>query len=565
MMAVFAFDPVFAMPAFFRVILLLLCLATPAAFATDNADDNPVSAATAAALASATGKAGAPAPRTASFTFANRTVFVFRATLAGYPPEERMAGAQRRLAGVLAKGGPLAASIHLIPEGTQVQLDGVQLFVVVPGDVNLLAGDTTETVAAAAAGELAKAVADHREQGSWRYLALAAGICTGATLVFWLVWLGLTRLHRWARRRSGVLLASRLRDVRLKNVRVLDAEHYIAFAYQLLSAVLWGLRLMAIYLWLAFVLGSLPYTRAWGERLSGYLLAVAGDVLQSIVGALPGLVLVCVIFAIARLVAATAASLFKRVESGQLQIGWLDRDTALPTRRIASVVIWLFALAMAYPYLPGSHTAAFQGLSVLVGLMVSIGASSIVGQGASGLILMYTRALRKGEYVRVGESEGTVVEVGMFETRLRTGLGEEVALPNAWIMSQTTRNFSRAQPGGGFMLDAGVTIGYATPWRQVHAMLELAAARTSELSSSPKPYVVQLALHDYYVQYRLVAHANADVPRQRAEVQSRLHQNIIDVFNEFEVPMLSPHYMADPNQSQVVSPDQWYRAPAKRE
>lgn len=167
--------------------------------------------------------------------------------------------------------------------------------------------------------------------------------------------------------------------------------------------------------------------------------------------------------------------------------------------------------------------------------------------------------------MRVGESEGTVVEMGMFETRLRTGLGEEVALPNAWIMSQTTRNFSRAQPGGGFMLDAGVTIGYATPWRQVHAMLELAAARTSELSSSPKPYVVQLALHDYYVQYRLVAHASADVPRQRAEVQSRLHQNIIDVFNEFGVPMLSPHYMADPDKPQVVSPDQWYRAPAKRE
>lgn len=544
------------MSAFFRLLCLLTIFLLPCVHAEESSTT---------ALALAAGKAEAKVEKTAPLMFANRKVFVFRATLAGYLPEERAAGAQRRLAGVLARHGAYKASTHMIPEGTQVLLDGVQLFVVLPGDINQLAGDSTESVAMTAAGELAKAVQDHREQNSWHYLAIAAGICLAATLAFWLVWLGLTRLHRWARRRSGVLLASRLRDVRLKNVRVLDAEHYIAFAYQLLSAVLWGLRLMAIYLWLAFVLGSIPYTRAWGERLSGYLLDVAGDVAQAIFGALPGLVLVCVIFAIARLVAATAASLFKRVESGQLQIGWLDQDTALPTRRIASVVIWLFALAMAYPYLPGSHTAAFQGLSVLVGLMVSIGASSIVGQGASGLILMYTRALRKGEYVRVGESEGTVVDVGMFETRLRTGLGEEVALPNAWIMSQTTKNFSRAQPGGGFVLDASVTIGYATPWRQVHAMLELAAARTTELSSTPKPYVMQLALHDYYVQYRLVACASAEVPRQRAEVLNQLHQNIIDVFNEFGVQMVSPHYMADPQQTQVVPPEEWFRAPAKQE
>ncbi|MBB5607420.1 MULTISPECIES: mechanosensitive ion channel family protein [unclassified Janthinobacterium] len=545
------------MSALLRLLCLLTIFLLPGAHASDDAV-SLLPDATAAVAPSST-----EAAKTAAFTFTNRKIFVFRAALAGYPPDERASGARHRLQGVLAKNGPLQTGTRTIPEGTQVLLDGVQLFVVIPGDVNQLAGDTTDSVAKEAAGELRKSLLDYTEQSSWRYLAIAAAVCAVATLVFWLVWAGLTRLHRWAKRRSGVLLASRLRDVRLKNVRVLDAEHYIAFAYQLLSAGLWALRLMATYVWVAFVLGRLPYTRAWGESLSGYLLDVATDVLHAVIGALPGLLLVCVIFAIARLVAATASSLFKRVESGELQIGWLDKDTAMPTRRIASVVIWLFALAMAYPYLPGSHTAAFQGLSVLVGLMVSIGASSIVGQGASGLILMYTRALRKGEYVRVGESEGTVVDVGMFETRLRTGLGEEVALPNAWVMSQTTKNYSRALPGGGFVLDASVTIGYATPWRQVHAMLELAAARTTELSATPKPYVMQLALHDYYVQYRLVAYASAEVPRQRAEVLNRLHQNIIDVFNEFEVQITSPHYIADPEESQVLPREEWFRAPAK--
>lgn len=247
------------MSALLRLLCLLTMFLLPAAHADDGVP------AFVAEAASAVTPSQLAAARTAPLMFANRKVFVFRAALAGYPPDERAVGAQRRLEGVLAKNGPLLASTRMIPEGTQVLLDGVQLFVVVPGDVNQLAGDTTESVAKTAAEELRKAVFDYREQSSWRYLAIAAAVCAAATLVFWLVWMGLTRLYRWAKRRSGILLASRLRDVRLKNVRVLDAEHYIAFAYQLLSAVLWGLRLMATYLWAAFVLGRLPYTRSWGE------------------------------------------------------------------------------------------------------------------------------------------------------------------------------------------------------------------------------------------------------------------------------------------------------------
>ena len=286
------------------------------------------------------------------------------------------------------------------------------------------------------------------------------------------------------------------------------------------------------------------------------------DVAQGILSALPGLVLVAVIVVIVRLVMLTLGSVFQRVESGELQAGWLDKDTAVPTRRITNVVIWLFALAMAYPYLPGAKTAAFQGLSVLVGLMVSIGASSIVSQGASGLILMYSRSLRKGEYVRVGEVEGTVMELGMFETRLRTGLGEEVTMPNAWVLSNTSKNYSRAYPGAGFVLDTTVTIGYDTPWRQVHAMLELAALRTEDIAKSPKPYVTQVALTDFYPEYRLVAYVTAEAPRQRAEVLNRLHQNIIDVFNEYGVQITSPHFVQEPASPHIVPKEEWHRAPA---
>ncbi|ELX08151.1 mscS mechanosensitive ion channel [Janthinobacterium sp. HH01] len=501
-------------------------------------------------------------PAVAKLVFANRTIFVFRSALAGYPPEDRADGARKRLEAALARNGAQQPGVHPISEGTQVTLDGALLFLVTPADINPLAGDTTDSVANESAAMLGKALLERREQASPRYLLIAAALCAAATLTYGLILHGLRLMHRWVGKRSTQAISRRLGQVKLKNVRVLDAEHYVAFMRQLVNLLIWGLRLMATYLWLAFVLGKIPYSRSWGERLQDYLIDIVASVAQGVIEALPGLVLVGVIAAIARLVMLTAGSVFQRVESGELQIAWLDRDTAAPTRRIFNVVIWLFALAMAYPYLPGAHTAAFQGVSVLVGLMVSIGASSIVGQGASGLILMYARSLRKGEYVRIGESEGTVVELGMFETRLRTGLGEEITMPNAWVLSNTTKNYSRAHAGTGYVLDTTVTIGYDTPWRQVHAMLELAATRTEDIAATPKPYVMQIGLSDFYVEYRLVAYATVETPRRRAEVLNRLHQHIVDVFNEFGVQITSPHFTQEPAVPHVIPKEQWHPAPA---
>jgi small-conductance mechanosensitive channel len=507
-----------------------------------------------------------PAPAAtpqARLVVANRTIFVFRTAQSGFSPDDRAEGARKRLDAVLARNTPQRANIHPITEGTQVMLDGALLFLVTPADINPLAGDTTDSVATDSAEQLSKALVERREQASPRYLLIAAALCAVATLAYGLVLRGLFLLHRWVGKRSAKALGRHLGRVKVKNVRVLDAEHYVRFARHVVNLLIWALRLIVTYLWLAFVLGKIPYSRSWGERLQDYLIDVVGSVATSIVNALPGLLLVAVIMALARLAMLTLGSVFKRVESGELQVGWLDRDTAVPTRRIANVVIWLFALAMAYPYLPGAQTAAFQGLSVLVGLMVSIGASSIVGQGASGLILMYARSLRKGEYVRIGEAEGTVVELGMFETRLRTGLGEEITMPNAWVLSNTSKNYSRAYPGTGFVLDTTVTIGYDTPWRQVHAMLELAAQRTEDIAATPKPYVMQVALSDFYTEYRLVAYADAEKPRQRAEVLNQLHQHIIDTFHEHGVQITSPHFTQEPATSHVLPRDKWHAAAAQ--
>jgi small-conductance mechanosensitive channel len=280
------------------------------------------------------------------------------------------------------------------------------------------------------------------------------------------------------------------------------------------------------------------------------------------VAAIPKLLIAFIIFLIAKAIVNLLNSFFDRVKAGNIKLSWLDEDTVRPTRRLVAGAIWVFALAMAYPYLPGAETQAFKGLSVLIGLMISLGASSLVGQAASGLILMYTRTMRAGEYVGISDKEGTVVELGLFTTRIRTGMGEELTLPNSLILGTVTKNYSRAVQGNGFILSTTVTIGYDTPWRQIHAMLIEAARRTSGVLADPAPRVFQHALSDYYPEYRLVCQAIHSTSLSRAEALTALHANIQDVFNEYGVQIMSPHYMTDPSEAKVVAKEDWYASPA---
>lgn len=395
--------------------------------------------------------------------------------------------------------------------------------------------------------------ADSRAQGAGpalRELAQGLGWAAGATLLAWFLLMGLL----WARRQAR----QHLERWHPGDARAAPwAEHLRAGLEFLLGAVAWVLGLLLADAWLGFVLRQFEATRPWGERSTNWLLEVLGSFGSSAAAALPDLLVAVLIFVIARGVTRTNALLLRRVERGDASLGWIDADTAGPTRRLANGVVWLFALAMAYPYLPGSGSEAFKGVTVLAGLMLSLGASGVVGQVLAGFGVMYARLLRVGEYVRVGEVEGTVTGIGLFATQVQTGMGELVSLPNTVVFSQPIRNFSRLVDAGRFTVHTAVTIGYATPWRQVHAMLLEAATRTPGLATTPPPYVVQTALSDFYVEYRLCAQGNQDAPARRSELVSRLHGHIQDVFNENGVQIMSPHYRADPPVPQVVPPGPW--------
>ncbi len=515
-------------------------------------------------LCGGAGATSAP-PEPATLVFYNREIATLRVTALGYTPADRVLGAAARIEAALRQSGPARVSVREAPEGRFLEIDGKSLFAITPGDVDTVLGETPQNAAELARQRLQAAVDAARESASPVALARAAGLSAGATALWLLLLRLLVKVTRRLGQRLSEAAARQAGRLTVSGVTALHAASVRSAVLRLVSLLAWAVGLFGTYLWLTFVLGRFGWSRPWGERLSGYLLGVLQDTGLAIVGALPGLVTVAVIVLIARWVVAALGAFFDRVAGGEIRLGWLDAETAQPTRRLAKLVVWLFALAMAYPYLPGADSEAFKGLSVLVGLMVSIGASGLVGQAASGLILMYSRTLRTGEFVRIGDTEGTVTELGMFATRVRSGLGEEIVLPNALVLSNTTRNFSRVAGGPGLILHTAVTIGYDTPWRQVHALLLEAARRARGILPDPAPYVVQTALNDWYVEYKLVAYAGPEAPRLRAEAMSLLHAAIQDVFNEYGVQIMSPRYVADPATPKVVASDQWYQPPARRE
>jgi small-conductance mechanosensitive channel len=500
----------------------------------------------------------------ATLTYFNRPIMTFRSMLMDVSAADRASRAQARIQAQLAAPGQHQVSEKRDSIGMLVQIDGATTFIVTAADVDKLAQEPLQVAASRAADALRQAVRESDESRNLDAIVRAAGQSAAASAALAvLVWL-LTRLRNGGRRR---LLAATQRHVdrlQVGGVQVLRRERMAALVDGALTAIFWLVVVLMAIEWLGYVLTRFPFTRPWGELLNGYLFDLAARMARAAVGAIPDLFTAAVIFLIARFMTRLVHSFFERVQTAQVQMQWLDADVAVPTRRITKILVWLFALAMAYPYLPGAQTEAFKGLSVLVGLMVSLGASNLVGQAASGLILTYGRVYRKGEYVRLADHEGTVTDVGIFATRLRTGLGEELTLSNSTILAGTTRNYSRAVKGEGFVLDTTVTIGYDTPWRQVHALLGEAAKRTPGVLEDPAPQVFQTALSDWYPEYRLVCQAIPAEPRPRAQVLSTLHANIQDVFNEYGVQIMSPQYFEDPKVPKIVPPDKWFTPPATR-
>jgi small-conductance mechanosensitive channel len=352
-----------------------------------------------------------------------------------------------------------------------------------------------------------------------------------------------------------------VRDVQIKSFQVVRAER-VWHALTGVVNLLWVIAaLTAIFAYLHFVLRLFPWTRGLGMDLASTVMVPIAVIGGGAIAFVPNLVFLAVLVIVTRYLLKIIRLFFDGVAAGHVQIERFEPEWALPTYRLVRLLVLGFALVVAYPYIPGSQTDAFKGVSLFVGLVFSLGSSAFIGNMLAGYSMTYRRAFRVGDRVKIGEHVGEVAQVRLMVTHLRTPKNEEVIVPNSAILNQEVLNYSAMARKEGLILHTTVGIGYETPWRQVEAMLIEAARRTPGLLREPPPFVLQKGLGDFCVTYEINAYC--DTPERMLQLYSALHQNILDLFNEYGVQIMTPAYEGDPEQPKVVAKSDWFLAPAR--
>jgi len=280
------------------------------------------------------------------------------------------------------------------------------------------------------------------------------------------------------------------------------------------------------------------------------------------VTSLPDLMFLVILYLIVRYILKLERMFFTQVSRRRIKLQNFDPDWAMPTFKIVRFLTIAFAVVIAYPYIPGSDSLAFKGVSVFIGVIFSFGSSSFIANVLAGLAMTYRGAFKEGDRVKIDDVLGDVEDIKLMTTRIRTLKNESVVIPNSNILNTNVTNYTVMARDPGLLLHTTVGIGYDTPWRQVEAMLLMAAERTVGLQKDPKPFVLQTLMGDFAVNYEINAFCT-DAGRMVA-IKSELHSNIQDVFNEFGVQIMSPAYVADPASAKIVPPENWYVKPASK-
>lgn len=490
----------------------------------------------------------------ATARFFNRDIATFRSRFLGNTPEMRARAAEANIERIVEQPGVAQATYQNAPQGVIILLDGQLVTVVTPADVDRLRNETLDKTRVDILARLTDSVNAAETARAPARLARSIGWCVVATLVLlvvlWLFRLVAARL----RTRADAWATARLSRIANESARHM-ALAFMASGRGLARVFAWIVLLVVIEEWLRFCFSHFAWTQPWSGAMTAWMAGRFSKWGNAILHAVPGLVTAVFILVVARVFVQAIRLAFDGVAHGHFRLVGIDSQLAEPTRKLIIVIVWLFAIAMAYPYLPGAETDAFKGLSLFVGLMVSLGASSIVGQAAGGFTLLYSRTMSLGEVVRIGEIEGTVQQIGLFTTRIRTPMGVEVSFPNNVVMGGKLENLSRAPDGPGMWLQAVAVIGYEVPWRQVHRLLAQAAQATPGVVQDPPPLVLQTALGDFGIEYRLRART-ADV-QGRWVTLSALHAQIQDAFNAAGVQIMTPHYEGDPESAKIVPRAHW--------
>jgi len=484
--------------------------------------------------------------------------------VSSHPADERAAAIAKRITALADEPSVNIQSIVAIESDHSTDLMAGDRFImsIFDGDAEI-EGVNRQVLAKVYADKVGRAVEAYRQNRSTRNILQGAGSALGVTLLL----IGLILLIGLAFRKLLAAVEARL-TARIKELQ--DKSHDILRTEVIWGGIRGGLRfiriilvLLIIVVYMQMVLSLFPWTRAYAVPLLDMVRTPLQNIGSDFLNYIPKLFFLIILVLVTRYFLKILRTSFLGVEQGRIKISGFEAIWAIPVYKVARLAVIAFTVVVAYPYIPGSESQAFKGVSLFLGIVFSLGSSSTIANIMAGYMVIFRRAFKVGDRIKIGDQTGTVIEMRLQATHLRTIKNEEVIIPNANVLNNEVINYSSLSLKGGLILHTAVTIGYDTPWRQVHAMLLLAAERTAGLLREPQPFVLQTSLDDFYVSYELNAYT--DRPLEMATIYSDLHKNIQDAFNEFNVQIMSPHYESDPSQIKIVPKEQWYQAPAKRD
>lgn len=376
-------------------------------------------------------------------------------------------------------------------------------------------------------------------------------VLAGQYLLFWLTgW-----LFRKLKVRIQKLKDTRLKPISIQNYELLDTQRQVNLLIFLSNLLRYVIMLLQLLITVPLLFAIFPQTKGLAYQIFSYIWNPIKNILVGIVDYIPNLFAILIICFAVKYLVRLVHYLSREVEAGRLKFGGFYPDWAMPTYHIIRFLLYAFMIAMIYPYLPGAKNGVFQGISVFVGLIISLGSSTVIGNVIAGLVITYMRPFKLGDRIQLNDTTGNVIEKTPLVTRIKTPKNEVVTIPNSFIMSSHTVNYSASAREYGLIIHSEVTIGYDVPWRQVHQLLIEAALNTPGVIDDPRPFVLETSLSDWYPVYQINAYIReAD---KLAQIYSDLHQNIQDRFNEAGIEIMSPHYMAmrDGNESMIPKDD----------
>ncbi len=392
----------------------------------------------------------------------------------------------------------------------------------------------------------------HRKATSLQTLLIEIGQALLVIIILILAIKYLNKGHRWLKLKVHESKGTKINGIKIRNYELFTADSEVRAIYTVTNIIRWIVILVLLYIAIPTVLRIFPWTKNLAGTLFGYILNPLKSILLGIWNYMPNLMTILVIGFVFRYVFRGLSFLKDEIKNGRLHIPGFYPDWANPTYQIIKILLIAFMIIVIFPYLPGSDSEVFRGVSVFLGVLFTFGSTGALSNVIAGLVLTYMRAYKIGDRVKIGAVSGDIIQKTLLITRIRTIKNEDITIPNSTIMASHTINYSSAATKLGLIVHTTVTIGYDVPWKKVHELLKSAAMACEFISEEPEPFVLQTSLDDFYVSYQLNAYTKE--PAKQAIIYSLIHQNIQDKFNEAGVEIMSPHYGAHRDGNQTTIP-----------